>query len=151
MSTTTLIAWARDPGTTHPAAAVARVVAGAILLGFSLGKFVRHDAEAAAFDRYGIPFADIATYAVGLLEMAGGLGLVLGLLVRPFALLLAGNLAVAVATAGRIEGGPVHLGLAPALIATMLALAWWGGGPWSLDRRFQRGHGRNDPAPGASP
>ena len=131
-----LITWARDPGTSNPAAAVARVVAGATFLGFSLGKFIRHDAEAAAFDRYGIPFADLTTYAVGLLEMAGGLALVLGLLVRPFALLLAGNLTVAVLTAGRIEGGLVHLGLAPALIVTMLALAWWGGGPWSLDRRM---------------
>ena len=77
--------------------------------------------------------------------MSGGLALVLGLLLRPFALLLAGNLSVAVATAGPVEGGPVHLGLAPALIATMLALAWWGGGPWSLDRRFRAPAGGNRP------
>lgn len=137
MNAAAFLAWARGPGTTHPAAAIARIAAGAIFLGFGIGKFTRHGAEVAAFERYGIPFADVATYAVGVLELSGGLALVLGLLVRPFALLLAGNLVVAVTTAGPVDGGPVHLGLAPALVVTMAALAWWGSGPWSLDNRLR--------------
>ena len=88
-SARTLVAWARDPGTTHPAAAVLRIAAGIVFLAFGPGKFIRHAAEAAAFARYGIPLPDVATYAVGALEIAGGLALVLGLLVRPVALILA--------------------------------------------------------------
>lgn len=130
-----VLAWARDPGTTHPLAGVLRVVAGLVFLGFGPGKFLRHEAEAAAFERYGIPFTDAAVYAVGTLEIAGGIALLLGLLVRPVALALAGNLIVAVATAGRIDGGAVNLGLAPVLVAALVALVVWGAGPLALDRR----------------
>jgi putative oxidoreductase len=137
-SARTLLAWARDPGTTHPLAAAARVAAGVVFLGFGPGKLVRHGAEASAFDRYGIPLADATTYAVGVLEIAGGAALVLGLLVRPVALVLAMNLVVAVATAGRIDGGAVNLVLAPMLIAVLAALALRGGGPRSLDRHLAR-------------
>ena len=133
-----LLAWARDPGTIHPAAGVLRVVAGLVFLGFGPGKFRHHAAEASSFERYGIPFPDAATYAVGVLEIAGGAALLIGLLVRPVALVLAGNLVVAVATAGRIDGGAVNLGLAPVLIVVLVALALRGGGPHSLDRRLAR-------------
>ena len=96
-----LLAWARDPGTDHPAAGVLRLAAGLVFLGFGPGKFRHHEAEASAFERYGIPFPEAATYAVGALELAGGAALLMGLLVRPVALVLASNLFVAVATAGR--------------------------------------------------
>lgn len=142
-----LLDWAREPGTSHPAAGAMRVAAGAVFLGFGPGKFVHHEAEASAFDRYGIPLADATTYAVGVLEIAGGLALVLGLLVRPVALLLAGNLVVAVATAGRIDGGAVNLALAPALIAVLVVLALWGGGPRSLDRRLASAQRTSAPLP----
>ena len=62
------------------AALVIRVVAGAIVAGFGVGKFTHHDAEAAALDRYGIPWADVTTYLVGLVELGSGTLLVLGLL-----------------------------------------------------------------------
>jgi putative oxidoreductase len=113
-----------------------RIVAGLIFLGFGPGKFLRHNAEAASFARYGVPFPELATYAVGALEIAGGAALVLGLFVRPVALVLAANLVVAVCTAGRIDGGAVNLGLAPALIVVLLALALRGGTSRSLDRRL---------------
>lgn len=113
---------------------VARVAAGAVFTAFSIGKFTRHDAEAAAFERFGIPAPGLATYAVGLLELAGGLALVAGLATRVVALLLALDMAGAIATAGRVEGGPVHLGLAPALLMVMLALVWTGAGALSADR-----------------
>ena len=142
----TLVAWARDPGTTHPAAAVLRVAAGIVFLAFGPGKFVRHAAEASAFARYGIPLPDVATYAVGALEIAGGLALVLGLLARPVALVLAGNLVVALATAGRIDGGAVNLVLAPVVLASLVALVLRGAGPLSLDRRLARGSIAQSPA-----
>jgi putative oxidoreductase len=118
------------------AALVARLAAGAIFLGFSVGKFVRHGAESAALDRYGLPFPDAFTYAVGVVELAGGAMLVLGLGTRLAALALACDMVGAITTAGRIEGGPVHLGLAPTLLVMMLLVLWIGPGDRSLDRRL---------------
>lgn len=132
------------------AVTVVRVAAGIVFVLFSFGKLLRHAEEAAAFERYGIPLADAAVVLVGLLELGGGILLVLGLLTRPAALALAGNMAVAIATAGRIEGGPVHLGLAPALLAAMLLLVWAGAGHASLDARLARRLGRGV-RPGAAP
>ena len=120
----------------------ARLVAGAIFLGFSIGKFTRHGAESAALERYGLPFPDEFTYAVGAVELVGGAMLVLGLGTRIAALALAFDMVGAITTAGRIEGGPVHLGVAPLLLATMLLILWVGPGRRSLDcRLLGRGSG----------
>jgi len=118
------------------AALAVRLVAGAIFLGFSIGKFARHGAESAALDRYGLSYPDAFTYGVGVVELAGGAMLVLGLGTRIAGLVLAADMAGAIATAGRIEGGPVHLGLAPTLLVMMLLLLWIGPGDRSLDRRL---------------
>jgi putative oxidoreductase len=131
-----LLAHPHGPSGWASAALVARLAAGAVFLGFSVGKFVRHGAEAAALDRYGLPFPDAFTYAVGVVELTGGAMLVLGLGTRLAALALACDMGGAIATAGRIEGGPVHLGLAPALLVMMLLVLWRGPGDRSLDRRL---------------
>ena len=133
------------------AVAAARVAAGIVFVSYSVGKFVHHDAEAAAFDRYGIPVPDAATYFVGTLELVGGLLLVAGLGTRLAALALAGNMIGAIVTAGRIDGGPVNLGLAPALLAVMVLLLWTGAGRWSLDGRIVSRGGRSAVTPGAVP
>jgi putative oxidoreductase len=117
-------------------ALVARLVAGAIFLGFSVGKFIRHGAESAALDRYGLPYPDAFTYGVGAVELVGGAMLVLGLGTRIAALALACDMAGAITTAGRIEGGPVHLVLAPTLLVMMLLVLWIGPGARSFDRRL---------------
>ena len=44
---------------------VVRTAAGAVFVGFSFGKLLRHEAERGAFERYGIPFPDLATYLIG--------------------------------------------------------------------------------------
>jgi len=118
------------------AVAAARVAAGTVFVAYSFGKFVHHGAEAEAFDRYGIPFPDAATYLVGALELVCGLLLIAGLGTRLAALALAGDMVGAIVTAGRIDGGPVNLGLAPALLAVMIVLLWAGAGRWSLDGRL---------------
>ena len=112
---------------------IARCVAGVVFVSFSFGKFLNHSAEAASFEGYGIPAPNALTYAVGGIELAGGLLLILGLATRLAALALAGDMIGAISTAGRIEGGPIHLGLAPALLVAMLFLLWAGAGAWSRD------------------
>jgi putative oxidoreductase len=115
--------------------AVLRLTAGAILVVFGAPKFANHGAEAASFDRYGLPDPNLFVYAIGALELGLGVLLVLGLSTRLAAIVLAGNMVGAIATAGRVEGGFVNLGLAPALLLVLLVLTLRDAGRWSLDRR----------------
>lgn len=55
-----------------------------------------HDLTVALFLTVNIPFAEPAAWAIGALELAGGLAILLGVLVRPFAALLAVEMAVAI-------------------------------------------------------
>jgi putative oxidoreductase len=73
-----------------------------------------------------------------VVEIVGGLLLLLGLATRPAALMLAGDMVGAIVTAGRVEGGAINLGLAPALLLGMLVLLWIGPGRWALDGRLAR-------------
>jgi len=118
--------------------ALLRLTAGAILVTFGAAKFANHGVEAASFHRYGLPDPNLFVYAVGALELGLGVLLVLGLRTRLAAIVLAGNMIGAIATAGRVEGGFVNLGLAPALLLAFLVLAARGGGRWSLDVGLRR-------------
>jgi putative oxidoreductase len=128
---------------THGAAAwattVVRVVTGVLFVTFSLGKFVDHAHEAVDFEHYGIPAPEVTTYLVGTLELVGGALLLIGLLTRPAAFVLACNLVGAIATAGRVDGGTFHLGVAPAMLVAMLFLVWAGPGRLALDSSLQLG------------
>ncbi len=124
-----------------PAAALApwvRAVSGAVFVSFGLGKFIAHAAEVRAFDRYGLPAPGLVTYVIGVLEVVSGAMLIAGLLTRLVALLMAGNMAVAIALSGVIEGEVVpSLTLAPLLLAGMLLVLWVGPGKPAVDsRRF---------------
>jgi putative oxidoreductase len=114
---------------------VARVAAGAIYVAFGLAKFVSHASEAASFRFYGLPSPDAFTYFVGVVELGGGVLLLLGLLTRPAALVLAGNMIGVLVVAAPKEHTFVNLGLAPALLLGMLYLLRAGGGTYSLDGR----------------
>jgi putative oxidoreductase len=137
---TSLTEWvlsSRPHGAGAWATTVVRVVTGVLFVTFSLGKFVDHAQESADFDHYGIPAPEVATYLVGALELVGGLLLVIGLVTRPAALLLALNLVGAIATAGRVDGGTFHLGVAPAMLVAMLFLVWAGSGRLAIDRQLR--------------
>jgi putative oxidoreductase len=125
----------------------ARVVSGAIFVLFGLGKFTSHAHETESFHRYGLPQPGTFAYVIGVLEVVGGLLLLAGLLVRPVALALVGDLVGAISTAGRIDGGPIHLGLAPALLVVTLALVLSGAGERSADAHLARALGLRRPAP----
>lgn len=139
----------RTPGWPWPL--VLRVVAGAIFVMAGVFKFSRHGDAAADFDMWGIPAPDAMAYVVGSVEVLGGALLLLGLLTRPAAAALAVNMALAILTAGREEGGAVHLGLAPALLVVMVILLAVGGGAFSVDRALARcgGDGRRATAAAA--
>jgi putative oxidoreductase len=114
-----------------------RVAIGVLFVSFSTGKFTDHMEEAVDFERYGLPWPDGAVYLAGALELVGGLLLVIGLLTRPAALVLAANLVVAIATAGRVDGGTFHLGVGPVMLVALLFLVWAGPGVLALDNRIR--------------
>jgi putative oxidoreductase len=121
---------------TGPAAfavALVRAIAGFVFLSISIGKFADHAAEAADFEHYGVPVPDFSVYAVGTVEMVCGLLLIIGFLTRPAAALLALTMVGAISTAGRVDGGSFHLGVAPTLLAVMLLLLWVGSGRPAVD------------------
>jgi putative oxidoreductase len=126
-------------------AAAVRLASGAILIGFGQSKFAHHAKEARAFDRYGLPAPDVFTYAIGTVELVGGIMLVLGLATRLVAFGLVGNMVGAIATGGRVDGGFVNLGLAPMLLAAMSFLVWAGAGRFSLDELIRRRLGLGQP------
>ncbi|HLM19171.1 MAG TPA: DoxX family protein [Acidimicrobiia bacterium] len=126
------------------ATAVVRVVTSVLFVTFSLGKFADHAKESADFAHYGIPAPELATYLVGTLELVGGILLVIGLLTRPAAAVLALNLVGAISTAGRVDGGSFHLGVGPAMLVAMLFLVWAGSGRFAVDRSVRLRLGRSE-------
>ena len=108
-------------------------VAGVVFVSFGIGHFVDHASETADFRRYEVPFAGLAVCAVGVVELGGGLALILGVFVRPAAALLALDMVGVIATAGRVEGGFLNLAVAPLLLVAMLFLLWAGPGALSVD------------------
>lgn len=119
---------------------ILRIAAGVVFVSYSLGKFRRHDAEADAFDRYGIPFPEVTVYLIGMLELVGGVLLILGLATRPVALALLGNMIGALATAGRIEPNVNHVALPIVLIVILAVLVRSGAGRFSCDRVLAASH-----------
>jgi putative oxidoreductase len=113
--------------------ALLRAVAGIVLVSIGTGKFVDHASEVMDFHHYGIPWPGAAVWLTGTVEVVCGALLVLGLLTRPAAALLGLTLIGAISTAGRVDGGSFHLGVAPTLLAVMLVLLWLGPGRPALD------------------
>jgi len=119
------------------AALALRLIAGAIFVAFGIGKFVAHETELASFEDYGLPWPEGFVYAVGVIEVVGGLLLFLGLLTRPAALALAGDMIGAIAVSGIGEGETISLTLAPALLVVMIVLLRSGPGDRAIDARLR--------------
>jgi putative oxidoreductase len=101
---------------------VFRIAAGIVFVVFGVAKFTRHGTEVDSFRTYGLPEPDAFVYAIGVLEIAGGLMLIAGVLVWGAALALAGDMAGAIVVSGIREGELISLTLAPALLVVMLVL-----------------------------
>jgi putative oxidoreductase len=119
-------------------ATVVALAAGVIFVAFGVGHFANHGSEVVDFRGYQVPFASLAVWAVGVVELSGGVALLLGLFVRLAAAVLAVDLVGVIATAGRVEGGFVNLGLASLLLAAMVFLVWAGPGALTLDAGLRR-------------
>ena len=115
---------------------VVRVAAGVTLITVSLAKFTRHEALVDSFERYGLPCPDASVYVAGTVELVGGALLVVGLITRLAAAVVAINMTVALLTGGRVDVVLYHVGLGVVLLVAALFLLWSGGGPLSLDERL---------------
>ncbi len=112
-----------------------RVAAGGVFVVFGVGKFVNHGAELASFKTYGLPAPELFVVVIGVVELVGGMLLIAGILTRPVALVLAGDMLGAIVVSGLANGEIVSLTLAPAQLAICLLLMRTGPGIWSLDGR----------------
>ena len=138
---------------------VLRLVWGWQFLTTGLGKLQNHGRVTEFFTSLGIPMPGVNAWFIGGLELVGGALLLLGLLSRPIAFLLAGSMTVAFWTAER----PALLGVFHDLDSFLRADAFWfwfvaivvltlGPGAISLDRFLTRAASASrGPAPSASP
>ena len=115
---------------------VVRVAAGLFFVSTGLGKFLDYSKEVNDFRGFEVPWPEVAVPAVGVVEVLGGLLLLIGLLTRPAAFVLAVNMVGALATAGRVDGGSFHLVYAPTLLVLMIFLCWSGPGSLAIDTRL---------------
>jgi len=117
---------------------VLRLVSGGVFVVFGIGKFVNHGSELASFKTYGLPAPEAFVIAIGAIELVGGLLLIAGLLTRPTAVVLAGDMIGAIVVSGIARGEPISLTLAPAELVAMLVLLWMGPGRYVVDLRGAR-------------
>ncbi|MDX1660205.1 MAG: DoxX family protein [Gemmatimonadota bacterium] len=122
--------------------AALRVVAGLIFIMHGYPKlFGGIEGAAGFFGSLGIPLPTVAAWFIALLETVGGLALILGVFVTPFAALLAlhmlaGILLVHIENGFYVVGpgqGGVEFNLL--LIASMLVLIFAGPGAFSIDEK----------------
>jgi uncharacterized membrane protein YphA (DoxX/SURF4 family) len=119
--------WARAGETPHESetAGRVRVATGVIFIFAGLVKFVFRSWELHAFKTFGLPWPGALEIAAGVLETAGGLMLVLRIMVAPVALALSATMAVAIGSSGIGHGDVIpSLTLAPALLLALLFLLW---------------------------
>jgi putative oxidoreductase len=103
-----------------------------VFVAFGAGKFVNHASELASFRAYGLPAPDAFVIAIGVIELFGGLLLIAGVLTRPAALVLAGDMVGAIVVSGIAKGEVISLTVAPAELVAMLTLLWTGSGSIAL-------------------
>jgi putative oxidoreductase len=108
--------------------ALTRWAAGIIFLIFGVAKFSDHAAELASFRHYPLPAPEVFVYLVGVIEISGGLLLIMGLLTRLAALALAADMIGAIVISGLGRRELVSLTLAPLLLVAMLSLIRLGAG-----------------------
>ena len=115
-----------------------RLVAGVFLVGVGIGKFTDRASEIADFRHYGVPLPEVAVSVAGVVEIVGGVCVIVGFLVRPAAAVVALNLLVALLTAGVTDGGTFHLVVGPVVMLAMVVLVVTGAPAPSVDAHTLR-------------
>lgn len=135
------------PAGADVALTVTRVVLGIVFVMHGWQKYdtLTIDGVETMFDSLGVPFPYFAAVGVTLLELVGGVALVLGVLVRPVTLLLAADMIGAIWFAHRDAGffasdGGYELVLVLGVVCALFTVL--GGGPYSVDRWLERGRTR---------
>lgn len=123
---------------------VLRVVVGAIFAAHGAQKIFEFTLPGTigSFAGMGVPLPEIAGPVVAFVELIGGILLILGLLTRPVAILLAIDMIVALVAVHLPAGlwvGDGGYEFVAVLGAAALALALTGAGQFSLDGAFLRG------------
>lgn len=116
------------------AAVLIRLILGYLLIRHGLDKFDAGLGNVGdQFDTWGVPLPDLSAGFTAVVELVGGIGLVLGVATRYIALLMTGVLIGAIvfvkADFGVLGGSETDL----AYIAGLIALAVGGPGRWALD------------------
>lgn len=143
MSTATAVEGGREAGVPSTAPwgiTLLRVVLAVVFLvhgGQKLFVFGFHGV-AGFFGQIGVPLPGVSAVVVTLVEFFGGLALLVGLLTRFFALLLAIDMAVALLLVHLKNGFFLPEGFEYVLIllAANLALVLAGAGAWALDQKL---------------
>lgn len=100
------------------------VVTGAVFVVASLPKFLFFGFELDQFERFGLPFSEALVVLAGLVELVGGVALLLRRFVLPAALVLGTTMCVAIVSSGVLQGDVVpSLTVAPALLTAVVFLA----------------------------
>ncbi len=120
-----------------------RLIAGTIFIAHGWQKvFVFHFAGVTqAFTHMGIPMAGLVAPAVALVELIGGIALVLGLLTRAAALLIAVDMLCAILLVHAKNGFFLPRGIEFVLanFGLVIAIALLGAGAYSIDATLGRG------------
>jgi putative oxidoreductase len=132
-------------GLSHWATIPLRVAIGVIFAAHGWQKFsMGLDGVARFFGSVGIPLPEVSAFIVAFVELVGGIGLIVGVFTRYWALLLSIVMIVAIFTV-KLQGGLLGAQGRPgyefdlALLAGCLALLLTGPGPISLERAiFQK-------------
>jgi uncharacterized membrane protein YphA (DoxX/SURF4 family) len=150
------LAWSANPGSSPKASALVRGAAGLTFLVSGALKFLYENQGVVRFTKIGLPAPGALATFVGLVEVLGGLLLLVGLFARAAALVLAFDMLVALAVTKLplLWGpGPEPVGAPPEtsvlafffqarLDLTMLAITLWivlsGAGAASLDARRRK-------------
>lgn len=143
----------KSPALTDLALLLSRVALGVILFAHGWQKFNEYTVAgtAASFDQMGIPVPTAAAIFATVVEIIGGVGLILGLLTPVVALLNTANLlgALVLVHAGNgvfVENSGWELVLA--LAAGLVIIAMLGAGKFSVDGLLGRRYTADQSAPG---